>query len=83
MAYNLVVEIHYGVGSYHSLAQGKGVNCEMEEAILSPANLNAAYRQVLHNKGTDGTDGMEASELKDYFQKHKTTILQTVKSGTY
>ena len=36
------------------------------EQILSNENLNAAYLQVVINKGAAGVDGMEYTEL----QKH-------------
>ena len=36
------------------------------EHILSPSNLNAAYKQVKSNKGAGGVDKMEVEFLKDY-----------------
>jgi group II intron reverse transcriptase/maturase len=55
----------------------------MLEAILSPSNLNEAYRQVIRNKGAGGVDGMEVSELKDCLHTHKTALLQAVLTGDY
>lgn len=36
------------------------------EQILSRDNLNAAYLQVVRNKGVAGVDGMTVEELGDY-----------------
>ena len=36
------------------------------EFILSPANLNAAYKKVKGNKGSGGIDGMSTEELLPY-----------------
>jgi retron-type reverse transcriptase len=36
------------------------------EQILSPANLNAAYRQVKRNKGAAGIDRMDCERLLGY-----------------
>jgi group II intron reverse transcriptase/maturase len=55
----------------------------MLEAILSPANLNTAYKQVVRNKGAGGIDGMEVIELKDYLSTHKSSLIESVITGTY
>ena len=39
------------------------------EQILSKDNLNAAYLQVVRNKGAAGVDGMSVEELGAYDQK--------------
>jgi hypothetical protein len=49
----------------------------MLEYILSPTNLNAAYKQVLRNKGVGGIDKMEVMELKDYLTAHKRALSQS------
>jgi hypothetical protein len=61
----------------------ENVERNMLEYVLSPANLNAAYKQVVRNKGAGGIDRMEVEELKDYLIAHKEALLQTVLSGTY
>lgn len=53
------------------------------EYILSPANLNAAYKQVKHNKGVGGVDKMEVESLKDYLVEHKEALLQSLLEGKY
>ncbi|GHS99116.1 group II intron reverse transcriptase/maturase [Bacteroidia bacterium] len=55
----------------------------MLEYVLSPSNLNAAYKQVVRNKGVGGIDEIEVSELKDYLRGHKEELLQSVLSGSY
>lgn len=39
------------------------------EQIVSKDNLNAAYLQVIRNKGAAGVDGMEYTELGEYLSK--------------
>jgi group II intron reverse transcriptase/maturase len=55
----------------------------MLEYVLSPSNLNSAWKQVLRNKGAGGIDGMEVSELKDYLKGHKEALLESVLNGRY
>jgi group II intron reverse transcriptase/maturase len=59
------------------------VERNMPEYVLSPANLNAAYKQVVRNKGVGGIDKMEVNELKEYPTGHKTELLQSILNGTY
>lgn len=53
------------------------------EQILSPANLNAAYKRVLRNKGAGGVDEMEVESLKDYLIEKKEALIKTILDGTY
>jgi len=53
------------------------------EDILSPMNLNRAYKRVYSNKGKGGVDKMEVESLKDYLVNNKTELLQSIKDGTY
>src|SRR5215203_4111018 len=55
----------------------------MLEQILSPANLNAAYKRVKQNKGAGGIDEMEVESLKDYFMKEKDALIATILGGKY
>ena len=48
------------------------------ERILSGDNLNAAYLQVVRNKGAAGVDGMEYTELKEHLRKNGDTIRETL-----
>lgn len=53
------------------------------EQILSPANLNAAFKQVNRNKGSGGVDKMEVESLKDYLIENKEELLTSILSGKY
>jgi len=55
----------------------------MLEQILSPANLNAAYKRVKQNKGAGGVDEMEVESLKDYLIKEKDTLTAAILGGKY
>lgn len=53
------------------------------ELILSPGNLNAAYRQVVRNGGAGGVDKMETSELLPYLKLHKDELIDKLRNGKY
>lgn len=53
------------------------------EYILSPSNLNLAYKQVKRNKGTGGVDKMEVESLKDYLVMNKESLIASIERGKY
>ena len=53
------------------------------EQILSPANLNAAYKRVKQNKGAGGVDEMEVESLKDYLIEQKEALITAILAGKY
>lgn len=53
------------------------------EHILSPSNLNAAYKRVKQNKGAGGVDEMEVESLKDYLIKEKDRLIESILKGKY
>jgi group II intron reverse transcriptase/maturase len=55
----------------------------MIKEILSKANLSAAYKQVVSNKGCAGVDKMTVKDLKDYLRKQWKTIETEIENGTY
>lgn len=55
----------------------------MLEQILSPANLNTAYKRVVRNKGAGGIDEMQVESLKDYLVKEKDGLIATILGGKY
>jgi group II intron reverse transcriptase/maturase len=55
----------------------------MLEQILSPANLNAAYKRVIQNKGAGGVDEMEVGSLKDYLIEQKEELITSILAGNY
>ena len=55
----------------------------MLEQILSPANLNAAFKRVKQNRGAGGIDEMEVEFLKDYLIKEKDALIVSILEGKY
>lgn len=53
------------------------------EFILSPANLNEAYKQVVRNDGSGGVDGMGTKELLSYLQTHREELITAILRGNY
>jgi RNA-directed DNA polymerase len=53
------------------------------EQILSPANMNQAFKRVRSNKGSGGIDKMEVGSLKDYLVTHKEELIQSIMDGSY
>ena len=53
------------------------------EHILSPANLNNAYKRVLQNRGAGGIDEMQVESLKDYLIKEKDELIASILAGDY
>ena len=55
----------------------------MMEYILTPDNLNRAYKQVKANKGSCGSDGMGVEELLPYLREHKEELVSKLERGRY
>ena len=53
------------------------------EQILFPANLNAAYKQVMRNKGAAGIDKMDCDRLLGYLLEHKDALTESIRQRTY
>ena len=53
------------------------------EQILSPTNLNQAYKRVRSNKGSGGIDKMEVESLRDYLVNNKEKFIQSILDGSY
>jgi group II intron reverse transcriptase/maturase len=53
------------------------------EQILSPSNLNAAFKQVRRNKGAGGVDRMDVGSLKDYLVRIKEELITSIERGKY
>jgi group II intron reverse transcriptase/maturase len=53
------------------------------EQILSPTNLNAAFKQVRRNKGAGGVDRMDVGSLKDYLVRYKEELIISIERGKY
>ena len=59
------------------------VNMGLLEQIVSPANLNRAYRQVAGNRGSSGIDKMQVSELKSYLISNRNVLISALLTGKY
>ena len=53
------------------------------EQILSPTNLNRAYKRVRSNRGSGGIDKMEVESLKEYLVGNKDQLLTAILDGNY
>lgn len=53
------------------------------EQILSPTNLNRAYKRVRSNKGKGGVNKMEVDALKAYLVENRDELLQSIRDGKY
>lgn len=53
------------------------------ERIVSPSNLNRAYRRVKANKGSPGVDGMSVRDLGQWLADHKEELIGHLLAGTY
>ena len=53
------------------------------EQILSEENLQRAYRQVVKNKGAEGVDGMEYTELKAHLEQNGELIKEQLRTRKY
>ena len=81
-------EGYAGVQTFMEIADDKLVEVQFEgnnllELILSPHNLNAAYRQVMRNGGAGGADKMETSELLPYLKLHRGELMEKIRNGKY
>jgi RNA-directed DNA polymerase len=67
-----------------SPAQDEGPsNAGLWEAILERGNLNTALKQVEHNGGAPGIDGMGTKELRPYLKENWSKIRESLDQQTY
>ena len=81
-------EGYVGVQTYMEIVEGRLVEKHFEgqglmEQITDYANLRAAYKQVVGNKGKGGVDGMDVKELFVWCQSHIEDLRQALMDGTY
>lgn len=77
-----------GVQTYMRITENTFTHLEcpengLLEFILSPSNLNQAYKRVKINKGSGGIDKMEVSDLLPYLYEHKEELIQSIYGGKY
>ena len=53
------------------------------EQILSPLNLNRAYKSVVRNKGCGGVDRMSCEQLLPWLRANKDELVISLLGGTY
>ena len=53
------------------------------EQILSPSNLNLAYKRVKSNKGSHGIDKMSTGKMLEWLLVHKESLLSSLVNGRY
>ena len=53
------------------------------EQILSPANLNRAYKAVMRNKGCGGIDKMSCEQLLPWLLTNKDLLIRSLMDGSY
>lgn len=53
------------------------------ERILSPCNLNQAYKALMKNKGCGGIDEMSCGQLLPWLRVHRNTLISSLLNGTY
>jgi RNA-directed DNA polymerase len=58
-------------------------NEALMEIMLGRANMEAAYRKVISNKGSPGVDGMTTKDLKAYLQTEWMRIKEELLMGKY
>jgi RNA-directed DNA polymerase len=56
---------------------------QMMEAVVAPANVELALRQVERNQGSPGVDGMTVKELRPYVRAHWAEIRSMLLWGAY
>jgi len=81
------LEVSEGVQTFMWITENENTegfaNNGLLERIVSPDNLNRAYRQVVSNKGVGGIDKMSVTELKSYLLSNKTELIVKLLSGKY
>lgn len=53
------------------------------EEILSPNNLNKAWKRVRSNKGAPGIDGLTIDNFQAHFKDHGKLLIEEIRSGNY
>ena len=88
MADRSETENRFGGQTYIGITENNITNIEQSEyglleMILSPTNLNRAYKRVKSNKGSGGVDGLGVEKLLAYLQQHKDELITSIFKGNY
>lgn len=81
-------EEYVGVQTFMEIKDDEFVEVQLEsdnllELILSPQNLDMAYRQVVRNGRAGGVDKMATSELLPYLKLHKDELFEKIRGEKY
>ena len=81
-------EVYAGGQTYIRITENNFTNADQPsygllEQILSPTNMNRAYKKVKSNNGSGGIDKMEVESLRDYLVANKDKLIQSILGGTY
>lgn len=81
-------ESYAGVQTFMGIAENNLMEVrfggdDLMERILSPANMNRAYKQVMSNKGSGGIDRMQTWELLPWLHLHKGYLVHSLLDGRY
>lgn len=79
---NVGVQTFMGI-TENNLVEVHLVKENLLERILSPSNLNLAYKQVVSNRGKGGVDSMNTEELLPYLRLHKDELIASLMNGSY
>lgn len=82
----LEAEVIEGAQTYMEITEGRLAEVQIDEnhlmeLILSPYNMNRAYRKVVSNGGSGGVDSMEAKDLLPYLKLHLKVNLDKTEVG--
>lgn len=73
-----------GESIYFSLlARNRAFTETLLEEVMSPTNLNTAYKSVRRNGGSSGVDSMDIVGLKDWLGTNSQILIQEVLSEAY
>ena len=68
---------------FTAVEQQRALTQDLMERVVSPSNLNAAYRRVKANRGSAGIDGMSVDELRAWLRSHKESLIEQLATGSY
>lgn len=81
-------ECYEGVQTYMGITENTLEEVHFErgdllEFIVSPSNMNAAYRRVVSNGGSGGIDKVGVEALLPYLRCHKDELVSSLMDGRY
>lgn len=76
------VQTFIGITENH-LVEVQFTKDDLLERIVSPSNMNRAYKQVVSNGGSGGVDKMETEDLLPYLKLHKDELINSLLDGSY